>query len=358
MKAAVWHGKRDIRVEETTAPERAGPGEVIVEVALCGICGTDLHEYTEGPQYIPLEPHPLTGATAPVIMGHELAGTVVDVGPGVTRVKVGDRVAVNPLQYCGSCPGCRRHVPAACERLAGMGLQTRWGGFARYALIKEYQLVPLPEALGFVHGAVLEPASVALHAVDQGGVRPGDVVLVTGGGPIGQLVTMAARAAGARAVYLSEVTPVRQELAARNAEPTQVLDPTRVNVPQVLREHTDGAGADVVFECSANERAFADALEATRKGGTMVQVAVFTRAVALNPAHLTNFERRIQGTLCYLPGDFERTLGLMVAGRLPAERVVTSIIDVDDVVERGFDELIRPDTRNAKILVRPVPTSS
>src|SRR6266851_1217210 len=141
MKAAVWHSKRDVRVEDFPAPSGAGPGEALIEVALCGICGTDLHEYIDGPQYIPLEPHPLTGAAAPIVMGHE-------------------------------CAACRRGQIYLCKVFAGIGLHTRYGGFGKFVLAKDYQLFPMPDGLSWQQGAVTEPACVATHAVDRGGVKP------------------------------------------------------------------------------------------------------------------------------------------------------------------------------------------
>jgi (R,R)-butanediol dehydrogenase / meso-butanediol dehydrogenase / diacetyl reductase len=354
MKAAVWHSARDIRVEEAPEPKLAGPDEALVEVAFCGICGTDLHEYTDGPQYIPVdEPHPLTGDRAPVHLGHEYSGTVVEVGREVTQARVGDRVAVFPIQSCQQCAACKRGYPSQCPLFGGMGLHVREGGLARTSRVKGYQLFPMPDSLTFQQGALVEPAAVAVHAVDNGGVRPGDFVLVTGGGPIGQLVAMAAKAAGARSVYLSEVTEFRRELAKKSAEPARVLNPSQDDVVALVQEATDGWGADVVLECSGSPRAFPDALAATRKGGTMVQVAVFTREVPLQPADLTNFERRLQGTLIYQPQDFPRTMELIASGKLPAERIVTAEIPLSDVLELGFDELIRPDTRHAKVLVHP-----
>lgn len=354
MKAAVWHAQRDIRVEEVSAPAGVGPGEALVEVVLCGICGTDVHEYTEGPRYIPLAAHPLTGVAAPVVMGHEFAGTVVEVGPGVTRAQRGDRVAVNPLLYCGRCAACRREQFYLCQDFACIGLHTRTGGFGKYAVARDYQLFPMPQALTWRQGALTEPACVATHAVDRGGVKDGDVVLVTGGGPIGQLAAMAARVAGAAQIYISEVVPHRRELAARNAEPTRTLDPTTEAVPQILQEATAGWGADVTVEASANGRGLADAFAATRKGGTIVQVGVFTTTVSLQPADvLTNVEKNYIGSLCYHPRDWPRVMDLMASGQLPADRVASAEIPLADIIELGFDELIRPDNRQAKVLVQP-----
>jgi len=353
VKAARWHGKRDIRIEQLSDPRDPGQGEAVVKVALVGICGTDLHEYTDGPQYIPSRPDPATGEYAPQTLGHEITGTVVATGAGVTRAREGDRVAIFAIQGCGECRMCQRELPALCRNFAATGLHTGDGGLAGYVRVKNSQLFPIPASMTWSQGALVEPAACAVRAVHLAQVKPGDVVLVTGAGPIGQLTAMAARAAGAEQVYISEVVPRRRELAEQAVQPTAVLDPTKTDVVQVLRDATDGWGADVVIECSASPRAFADALAATRKGGTLEQFGVFTQQVPLHPADVTNFERRIQGNLAYAPPDFDRTIELISSGRVPAERIITAEIPLEDVVELGFDELIRPNTQHAKIHIRP-----
>ncbi len=355
MKAAVWHGRRDLRVDEVAAPtsDDVGPQDVLVEVAFCGICGTDLHEYTDGPLLVAVQPHPLTGVGAPVTLGHEYSGTVRQVGSAVTRARVGDRVVVNPQIFCFECPPCRRGDLQMCDLIAATGSSSRWGGYSRAVVVNEYQLNPLPDSLSFEEGAIAEPAATAVRAVALGQVKPGDVAFVVGGGPIGQLVAMVARAAGAREVYLSEPSPLRRELAGRNAEPTRLIDPRQEHAVSVVREATDGVGADVSFECSANERGFHDAIEATRKGGRVIQVAVFVSKVTLDPAILTMRELALVGCWTYSPADIRRSIELMANGQLAAKRVVSGIIDLDDIVSRGFDELTHPDTQHSKILVRP-----
>jgi (R,R)-butanediol dehydrogenase/meso-butanediol dehydrogenase/diacetyl reductase len=352
MKAAVWHDKRDVRIEQQADPQ-VGPGRAVVQVALCGICGTDLHEYTDGPQYIPDQKDPQTGERVPQTLGHEITGTVVEVGEGVTRAQKGQRVAIFAIRGCGQCRMCRANLPALCVNFGVTGLHTGDGGLGQYVTVNDAQLYPVPDSLSWTQAALVEPAACGVRSVNLGGVKPGDVVLVTGGGPIGQLTAMAAIAAGAKEVYVSEVVQSRREMAERAVQPTAVLDPSRQDVPQTLKDATEGWGADGVFECSANPRAFADALASTRKGGTMMQFGVFTQTVPLHPADVTNFERRIQGNLAYAPPDFDQTIALMAAGKLPAERIVTAEIPLEDVVELGFDELIRPTTTHTKIHIRP-----
>jgi (R,R)-butanediol dehydrogenase/meso-butanediol dehydrogenase/diacetyl reductase len=272
----------------------------------------------------------------------------------VTRASKGDRVVVNPIQSCQHCAACRRGQIYLCKMFAGIGLHTRFGGFGKFVLAKDYQLFRMPDGLSWRQGAVTEPACVATHAVFRGGIKQGDTVLITGAGPIGQLAGMAARVAGARQIFIAEVTAHRRALAARNVEPTAVLDPARENITQVLQDATDGWGADVTIEASASQPGLDSAIAATRNGGAIVQVAVFTKPVTLQLASaLTNVEKSLVGSLCFLASDWPRVMDLMVSGEFPAERVVSAEIPIDDILELGFDELIRPDNRQAKVLVRP-----
>src|SRR2546423_8997250 len=147
MRALRFHAARDLRIEDVPAPAEPGGGEVVVRVASCGICGTDLHEYVAGPIVTPTDPHPLTGAQNPQILGHEFAGEVVAVGAGVTHVAEGDRVAIMPLVYCGQCAYCRRGLQHLCASMGCVGLSHAWGGMAELATVAEYQVVRLPESV-------------------------------------------------------------------------------------------------------------------------------------------------------------------------------------------------------------------
>ena len=234
---------------------RRGPGRSSSGSSTCGICGTDLHEYMAGPIVTPVEPHPLTGAQNPQILGHEFAGDVVAVGPGVTRVEAGDRVAIMPLAYCGQCAYCRRGLQHLCATMGCVGLSHAWGGMAELATVAEYQIVPLPEGVTHRQGALIEPTAVAAYGVERAGVGPGDQVLVTGAGPIGALAALCARSAGASTVYVSEPNPARRARAEALGVAT-VLDPTAIDVPAFLHEQSDGLGIDVAIECSGHPSGF------------------------------------------------------------------------------------------------------
>ncbi len=351
MKAAVWHSKRDVRIDSTAEPAQLGADEALLDVALCGICGTDVHEYTDGPIFLP---HDGSGARAPAILGHEFAGTVAEVGANVTQARPGDRVTILPTTSCQQCGYCQSGYTQLCDTAIWLGLGVSWGGLASRAVVKGYQLFRIPDSVSFEQAAMVEPAAVAMLAAQRGGVGPGSVVLVTGGGPIGQLCALAARALGADKVYLSEVVPGRREGAARNVEPTAVFDPSAQSVPDAVRAATGGLGADIAIEASGSERALMDALAATRKDGTVVQVAIHQRPVSIHPAtQLTIPMKRIIGSLSYTADTYRQVIQLMADGKYPVERLVTATIPLQDLLELGLDELGRADTQHIKILVNP-----
>ncbi len=183
MRAVVYNAREDVAITDVPEP-KAGDGQVLVKVGYNGICGTDLHEYYAGPIFIPTEPHPLTGRAAPLILGHELAGTVVEVGPGVKSLSEGDRIAVEPLYVCGECVPCRAGRYNICTRIGFHGLSTD-GGMAEYTVVNESMAHKLPDEVSTELGALVEPMSVAYHAAKLGDVDPDGTALVFGGGPIG-----------------------------------------------------------------------------------------------------------------------------------------------------------------------------
>lgn len=350
MRAVRFHAARDIRVEDVAEPGDPGSHEVVLRPRLCGICGTDLHEFTAGPIVTPSEPHPLTGAQNPQILGHEFSADVVAVGRDVTTARPGDRVAVMPLAYCGECYYCVRGDNHLCVRMGCVGLSWAWGGLGSLAIVNEYQVAVLPSALSYEQGALIEPAAVAVYGVERGGVRPGDSVLITGAGPIGSLAALAARAAGAGAVFLSEPNPVR----AARAEPldvTEILDPSKADVPGELRRRTGGIGVDVAVECAGNARALDDCVMSTRRGGTVVQTGLHVGPAEVRPMVWSENDLTIAGTWCYHVYDWPRIAAMIEGGAFPVERIVTSRVSLEDTVPRGFEVLVDPRGSEIKVLV-------
>jgi (R,R)-butanediol dehydrogenase/meso-butanediol dehydrogenase/diacetyl reductase len=349
MRAAVFHGEHDIRVEEVSAPSSPGRDEVLLRPYWCGICGTDLHEYAMGPIVIPATPHPLNDSQLPQILGHEFSAEVVEVGAGVTGVSAGQRVSIMPLLFCGSCYYCRRGLNHLCVSMACVGLSFGWGGIAELALVPASHVSVLPDEVSDLQGALVEPAAVAAYGVDTAGVRPGDTVLVTGAGPIGALAALYASALGAR-VVISEVNPTRAAMAT-SLDVGEVVDPSRVDVTAWIKEHTSGIGVDAVIECSGNERALQTAISAVRSAGRISQTGLHTKPASIDPMVLAEHDVTLAGTWCYPVTDWPRIIGLVASGRYPVEKVVTAQIAMDDIVAQGFETLLSPTGDQVKLLV-------
>ncbi|GAA2754534.1 2,3-butanediol dehydrogenase [Amnibacterium kyonggiense] len=349
MKAAVFHAAHDVRVEDVAPPTSPGPGEVLLRPFWCGICGTDLHEYAQGPIVTPKEPHKLNGSTIPQILGHEFSAEVVEVGRGVDRVRVGQRVSVMPLLFDGTCYYCVRGLNHLCVNMACIGLSYAWGGIAELAVVPQEKLTVLPDSVSDLQGALVEPAAVAAYGVDTAQVRPGDTVLVTGAGPIGALATLYAASLGAR-VIVSEVNPTRAELV-RGFGVAEVLNPAETDVAAYLKDLNGGIGADAVIECSGNERALQTALAAVRSAGHVSQTGLHTRPASIDPMVLSEHDITLTGTWCYPVFDFPRIVDLIARGRYPVEQVVTATVPMADIVEKGFETLLSPTGDQVKVLI-------
>ena len=233
MKAARWHGKQDIRIEELEVPKPAAD-EVLIQVKRCGICGTDLHEYVHGAQTLWVDkPHPLTGHMGPLVMGHEFSGVIAEMGSEVdkSRWQEGERVCVMPLLHCGKCKYCRMGLEHMCEQFGAIGLQWPYGGFGEYCTVKEYNLVKIPDNVTYEQGACVEPLSVALYGIRRGNLQIGNQLLITGGGPTASLTLLGAKAAGASFIYMTEIQPGRRQRCEQWGA-SEVFDPTKVDVAE------------------------------------------------------------------------------------------------------------------------------
>ncbi|MDQ0381284.1 2,3-butanediol dehydrogenase [Amycolatopsis thermophila] len=351
MRAAVFHDRHDIRVEDVPEPGPLGPRDVRLRPSLCGICGTDLHEYAAGPIVIPTEPHPLTGVSGAQILGHEFSATVLETGAEVSGVAPGDRVSVMPLLYCGTCYFCRRGLNHLCPKMACTGLSWHGGGIAEQVVVPDYQVHRLPDTVTDEQGALIEPTAVAAYGIDRTGMVPGDTVLITGAGPIGALSALYAHASGAAQVIVSEPHEGRRKLADALGVAT-VLDPGSTDIAEAVRDLTGGVGADVAAECSGSQAGLTSALAAVRAHGAVTQVGLHVRPATIDPMDLSNRDLSLIGTWCYPVYDWPRITALVGSGRLPVEKVLSDVIDAGDVVARGFERLLSPDTDAQKILVR------
>ncbi|WP_043633287.1 2,3-butanediol dehydrogenase [Nonomuraea candida] len=340
MRAALWYGAGDVRVEDV--PVRPpGPGEVTIEVAYCGICGSDLHEYADGPHAIPVgAPHPESGVAAPIVLGHEFCGTVRDVGGGVTGLVPGDRVAVEPHYRCGICPRCRAGEYNICRHFGFAGLMGH-GGLAECATVPAYMLHRLPAAVSLEQAAVFEPAAVALHAVRRAAVRPGESVAVLGLGPIGLLVTLLAARHGAGRVVAADRSPARRELALR-------LGAAEVGAD--LAGVTGGEGVDVAFEAAGSQDTLRACLAATRRGGRVMFVGL-AGTVSLDAFALVNNEHTLLTSVGYRDA-YPELIRLVAEEGVDLAGIVTATVPLEHVVRDGFEALLRGQEQ-IKVLVRP-----
>jgi (R,R)-butanediol dehydrogenase/meso-butanediol dehydrogenase/diacetyl reductase len=351
VRAARYYGKKDIRVEDVAAAQIREPDDVLIAPFYCGICGTDLHEYAVGPIVTPITPHPLTGVTLPQILGHEFSARVVEVGSAVRDVRPDDRVAIMPAIVCGRCRYCRRGQGHLCVQFACTGLSAETGGLAELAVVKEYQVARLPDEVSDLEGAVVEPAAVAAYGVERAGVTGGDVVLVTGAGPIGILSAMYASAAGASAVIISEPNRNRSALAEK-LDIGYVVDPTTGALEDLVAELTRGDGVDLAVECSGSTPGLASCIIQTRKRASIVQTGLHTKPASLDAMALSEKDLTLYGSWCWNMTDWPRIIRLIATGQYPVAKAVTAQIPLDDVVARGFERLIDPQGDQLKVLVR------
>ncbi|MGM9931481.1 2,3-butanediol dehydrogenase [Pradoshia sp.] len=344
MKAAVWHGRKDIRIEERELRELRD-NEVTVRVAWAGICGSDLHEYEEGPVFVPAEKQDdLTGEMAPLTMGHEFAGVIEKVGSSVTKYKVGDRVAINPTLTYGNKP----EDMDIYDGFSFIGLHGD-GGFTTYANVPESNVYLLPDTLTLQDGALVEPMAVAVQAVKEGDLRFGDTVAVFGAGPIGLLTIIAAKAAGASKVIALDLSESRLE-KAKELGATHIINSGKEDPVKAIRAIVPD-GVDVTFEVAGVTQTYIQSIDATRARGTMVIVSIFARPIEWNPLHLTNTGVKITSSIAYSPTSFQQTVDLMGTGQLKPQGIITSQIELDDIVEKGF-EALTTDKSQSKILVK------
>lgn len=351
MKAAVWHGRRDIRLEHVPLPPAPEPGWVQIRVHWCGICGSDLHEYVAGPVFIPVESaHPLTGLKGQCILGHEFSGEIVALGEGVTGFEISDRVTADACQHCGSCWYCQQGQYNLCENLAFTGLMNN-GAFAEYVNVPANLLYKLPSGFPSEAGALIEPLAVGMHAVKKAGSLVGQTVVVVGAGTIGLCTMMCAKAAGAARVIAIEMSAARKQKAL-DVGADLVLDPNSCDVVSEVRSLTEGYGASVSFECIGHKATVQLALDVVRKAGTSVLVGIFEEPSNFNFLDIVSTEKQVIGSLAY-NGEFADVIALINDGRLNVTPLITGRIELDSILEQGFEELVNNKDENVKIIVTP-----
>ena len=351
MKAARYYAKNDIRIEQIDAPTLR-PGTVAIDVAWCGICGTDLHEYLDGPIFIPApgHPHPISGEEAPITMGHEFSGTITAVGEGVTDLEVGQNVVVEPYIVGPDVSTGPGESYQLSENMNFIGLGGRGGGLSEKVVVERRWVHPIGD-IPLDVAALIEPLSVGHHAFVRSGAKAGDTALIGGAGPIGLLLAAVLKAEGLT-VFISELSQARKEKATSTGVADHVLDPSEVDVAAKVRELTGGNGVDVGFECSSVNVVLDTLLDAVRPGGVVVNVSIWGHPATVDMQKLVLKEIDLRGTIAYA-NDHPATIKLVQKGKVDLAPFITGKIALDDLVSKGFDTLINHNDTQVKILVHP-----
>jgi (R,R)-butanediol dehydrogenase / meso-butanediol dehydrogenase / diacetyl reductase len=337
MLAAVFHDRLDVRVQEWPSPPKPPPGWVTVAVSYCGICGTDTEEYLLGPVVIPTQPHPLTGATAPLVLGHEGTGVVVAAGPGV-NIAIGTRVGMENSVGCERCPACLSGNRQLCPQLAVIGLMLD-GALAEAVNVPATMCAELPAGLPDEAGALAESLSVAIRAVRRAGSVAGVDIQVFGAGTIGLMTGQVARAAGARSVTLRD--PSTRRLARAAAMGFEASPPG-----------SDGQPAALVFECTGSAPGLSDALEATAKSGATILMGVHNRPREIDLLAMLMDERVIRSSLSHsMHDDYEPAIQLLAERKVDIEPLITDRIPLDHAVDQGFRALVENPDQHLKVLI-------
>jgi L-iditol 2-dehydrogenase len=332
-------GPGNLKILDVPEP-LCGEDAVKIEVAYCGVCGTDIHILKDE-----FPTHP------PVIIGHEFSGTVVQIGSRVKKFKVGDRVvAENVCSTCGDCYLCRTGHYAICIQRGAQGLDLD-GAFARYIVCKERNVYPIPSGVSLQEAALAEPLVCAVHAVlDQTKVGAGDVVLVSGPGAMGLLASQAAKAEGGTVILSGTTADQERFEVARQLGIDRIVDVEREDLASVVRELTEGRGADVVIECSGSQAAVSAGISLIKKRGTFTQVGLFGKKVPIDLDAVVTREIRIVGSMSHTWNAWKRGLDLVARGKIRLSPLVTAVYPLEEW-ERAFREF--EDRRGIKILLEP-----
>lgn len=340
MRAGVYHCNADVRVEEIEVPS-IGPGEVLMRVRASGICGSDVLEWYRVPK-------------APLVLGHEVAGDIVEVGEGVDKVRVGDRVAVSHHVPCNACPMCLAGFHTACHTLHTTNFDP--GGFAEFVRVPELQtdrgVLVLPDSVSYEDGTFIEPLGCVSRAQTRAGVRPGSTVLVIGSGISGLLHIRLARALGAGRVFATDVSPYRLDWAKRSGA-TEAFDAiaTGDDLPEVLREANGGRLADLVILCTGAPSAIDQGLSCLENGATFVVFAVPAPGEK-HPMPLNELWRRevtIRTAYGAAPNDLQTALDLIATGRVRVDDLITHRLPLDRIQE-GFG-LVAAADESVKVVI-------
>jgi (R,R)-butanediol dehydrogenase/meso-butanediol dehydrogenase/diacetyl reductase len=315
----------------------AGPGELVVRVKACGICNSDLHAATSAKAKLP----PGT------VMGHELAGVVEQIGPGVGGFEPGDPVVVMSYLACGECANCRAGVGVRCASVTLVGFGEAGGGYAEQIITRPGSVFKIPKTMSFRAAATVEPLVVGLHGLRRARFQAGETCVIMGAGSIGLMTLLWARFAGARAIVVSELLLDRREVALKLGADAAV-DP-RMHSPSAAIIRLTGAGPDVIFECIGEAGTMAQAISLAPRGGRITILGVSMEDDGFPPGLAMSKELDVTFSLGLDPGEVETAIAVLSSGRISTEAMITHSVGIDDL-PRAFAALTRP-SRQTKVML-------
>ena len=347
MKAAVWHGYKNLQIENVPEP-KVKKGYVKIRVDYAGICGTDRHEYV-GPNFIPVDkPHRLTGRVAPLTIGHEFSGTIAEIGEEVEGYSVGDRVTANGSLTCKECEQCKEGRYNICKRLGFLGVGED-GAFAEYVNVEAERLFMIPEGVSQREAAVAEPLACGIHATNLLGDVKGKDVVVIGPGIIGLSAFFGAKLAGAGRVLVSGIGSERKALIEKHGG--EYIDSGETDVLSYVEKWSNGNLADIVYECVGLQGTLNTAITLAKPGGKIMVMGVFEKPPTVDINTLQEAERMIFTSQAHV-NEIATALSYMKDKEIDAQELITREVTLDTLVEDGFEELIKNPSKHIKVIIK------
>jgi 2-desacetyl-2-hydroxyethyl bacteriochlorophyllide A dehydrogenase len=326
MKALVYYGPEDLRLAEI-ADLKPAPGEALIRVKACGICGSDVHGYLG-----------ITGRRIPpMVMGHEFSGDVAEVGEGVTDIKVGERVAPYPVIFCGDCEPCRHGNVHVCLHKKALGVLECNGAMAEYVSLPAKLLFKLADTISYEVGSMMEPLAVSYRGVNHSGDLTGKNVFIVGAGTIGLLAMAVVKMRKPAKIFVSDLSDIRLDVA-RKMGADYTINPSKDNVSDIINRETGGVGVDVAFEAVGATPTVQQAMAGLRVGGTAVWIGNSAKMIHINMQEIVTRELRVFGTFLYTFKEFSDVVDLLNSGKLNVEPMISLKVPM---MEKGVELFAR-----------------
>jgi len=336
MKAAVWYGGKEIKIEDVPVP-KIKDDEVLVKVKAVSICGSDLHAYLGvSKRRIP-----------PLVMGHEFSGEIAELGSSVTNIQVGERVVIEPVLSCGTCQPCRRGRSNICENLQLVGLHIN-GAFSEYVAVPAKKCHRLPKTVSFEEASLVEPLAVAVHAVNVASVEKNDTISIIGSGAIGLMTLLVAKDRGVRTIFVLDTLDYRLALAQKLGATTTINVKKENPVQKILKS----GGVDTVFEAVGHQETVQQGLAIVKRGGTVVIIGMLEATMQLPMLDVTVKEIKIQGSYGYTSDDFQHALHLIADRKVSVKPLITHMLAFQDI-KTGFEILSKGSENVIKVVLTP-----